>query len=376
MMASSDTRPSPAANPDLFGHADAVRALEQAMASARLHHGWLISGRRGIGKATLAYRFARALLAGRGGTLPELTLPSDHPVFRQIAGGHHPDLKVIEAERDPKTGKIKAVIPVDKVRDATADLYRTPALAERRVLMVDGAEQLNRNAANALLKPLEEPPAGAVLVLISHRPGQVAATLRSRCAKLALRGLDEPTLLRELARQASGLSDAESAAIAALAKGSLGRALELADGSWLESYEQVARTVVAGGRDALALDDLAGSLAKQSAKDGFPRITDLIQTLFGRLIAQKTSRLGPPLFAEEAGLLGQLAEKQPLERWAALWEKIAHLSTAVDGLNLDHTQALTQILAAMASPPAKPLPFTRQASSLGSSLLGERHVVG
>ncbi len=378
-MSSLDTRhtlPEPAANPDLFGHEEAVSALEQAMASSRLHHGWLVYGRRGIGKATLAYRFARALLAGPGVAGAGLAVAPDHPVFHQVAGRHHPDLRVIEAERDPKTGKIKSAIPVDRVRDATSNLHRTPAIADHRVLIVDGAEQLNRNAANALLKPLEEPPAGAILILISHRPGQVAATLRSRCAKLALRGLDEARLLDLLPAHAPDLPASSRGAIVALAQGSLGRALELAGGDWLSTYERVVRTVAAEPASALDLDDLAAMLAKQSARDGFSRPLDLIQIVFGRITAHATNRLGPPLFVEESLPLGRLAARQPLDRWAGLWEKIGRLSAAVDGLNLDHTLALAQILAAMASSSKAPLPFQAKTSSLGSTLLGERHAVG
>ncbi|MGH1483268.1 MAG: DNA polymerase III subunit delta' [Geminicoccales bacterium] len=376
-MSLSEALPEPAANPDLFGHDHAVQALEHALASSRLHHGWLFFGRRGIGKATLAYRFARSLLAGPSVTEPGLTLALENPIFRQVEGRHHPDLMVIEAERDPKTGKVKPAITVDRVRDATANLYKTPALAKRRVLIVDGAEQLNRNAANALLKPLEEPPSGAVLILISHRPGQVAATLRSRCAKLALRGLDDAHLQDLLSRHAPDLSDASRAAIVALAEGSLGRALDLAASDWLSTYEKVVRTIAADPPGALDLEDLAAALAKQSTKDGFLRTLDLLQTVFGRVVAQATGRLDTPLFSDELEAVKRLAARhQPLDCLASLWEKIGRLSAAVDGLNLDHTQALAQILTAMAATPKKALPFQRKASSLDSDLLGERHAIG
>lgn len=375
-MSETSSLPNPAAATELFGHEEAVQALEQAMASSRLHHGWLFYGRPGIGKATLAYRFARILLAGPEQAGNGLNLPSDHPVFQQVAGGHHPDLTVIAAERDPKTGKVKSTIPVDRVREATSNLRRTPAIARRRVLIVDGAELLNRNAANALLKPLEEPPSGAVLILISHRLGQVAATLRSRCAKLAFHGLDEPRLLDLLSRCSPDLSIEQKTAISALAKGSLGRALDLASGDWLSTYERVVRAIAAEPTDALDLDDLAASLAKQSTKDGFASVTDLLQTIFGRMTAVGTNRTTVALFRDEDQLLARLMQRQALDCWASLWEKIGRLSAAVDGLNLDHTQALAQILAAMAKPPKQTLPFQTGASSLGNMLLGEGHAVG
>ncbi len=355
-------------NPELTGHNDAIRTIEQALASGRLHHGWLFHGRRGIGKATLAYRFARTLLAGRADG-PGLDLEPAHPVFTQVAGRHHPDLFVIEAERDPKTGKVKPQIPVDRVREVTAKLHSTSAISERRVLVVDGAEQLNRNAANALLKPLEEPPPGVVLILVSHRPGQVAATLRSRCAKLPMSGLDEATLADLLERYAPDLTADKRPPIIAMAKGSIGRALELASGEWLQIYEKVLTTIAADPADALAIDDLASTLGKWSAKEGFPVAVDLLQTVFGRIVADATGRSGPALFAGEAEHLGRLAT-QGLDRWGALWEKIGRLSAAVDGINLDHAQALAQILSAMADPPEAALPFVRPTSSLGGDLLG------
>ncbi len=369
------TMPDPSANPELLGHETAVRTLEQALASGRLHHGWLFHGRRGIGKATLAFRFARVLLAG-GASRPGLDLESGHPVFAQVAGGHHPDLSVIEAERDPKTGKVKPQIPVDRVRAVTAKLHSTSAISERRVLIVDGAEKLNRNAANALLKPLEEPPPGAVLILISHRPGQVAATLRSRCAKLPMAGLNEAVLSDLLARCAPDLPADAREPVVAMARGSIGRALELAGGEWLQAYEKVVRAIAADPPDALAIDDLASALAKWSAKDGFPAVMDLIQTVFARIIACVSDRADAPLFSDEPEIVKRLAARQDLDRWAGLWDKVGRLSAAVDGVNLDHAQALSQILSAMASPPEAALPFVRPTSSLGSALPGRSPLFG
>jgi DNA polymerase-3 subunit delta' len=368
-MTTGATSLQPWENPELAGHDDAIRTLEQALASDRLHHGWLFHGRRGIGKATLAYRFARILLSGAG--RPRLDLEAEHPVFTQVAGRHHPDLFVIEAERDPKTGKVKPQIPVDRVREVTAKLHSTSAISERRVLIVDGAEQLNRNAANALLKPLEEPPPGVVLILVSHRPGQVAATLRSRCAKLPLSGLHDVTLNELLARHAPDLMAEQRPPIITMAKGSIGRALELASGEWLQTYEKVLTTIAADPPDALAIDDLASALAKISGKEGFPAVMDLIQAVFGRIVAAETDRLDAPLFSDELETVKRLAARQQgLDRWGALWEKIGRLSAAVDGINLDHAQALAQILSAMSTPPEAALPFVRPISSLGGDLLG------
>ena len=155
---------APSEQTRLFGHAAAEAFLAQSYRSGKGHHAILIEGPEGIGKATLAFRFARALLAGPGALDQRLALAPDHPVFRQVARGAHPDLTVLEAERDPRTGRLRSEITVDAVRAATGSLQMTPAAGGYRVAIVDGAESMNRNAANALLKTLEEPPARSVLI--------------------------------------------------------------------------------------------------------------------------------------------------------------------------------------------------------------------
>ena len=167
--------PAPRDNPELYGHQTALAVLGRALSSGRLAHGWLLTGPSGIGKATLAFRFARALLAGPNAVDDRLSMGPDHPVFRQVAQGTHPDLRVIEAERDARSGRLRSEITVDTVRAATAALRVTAAAGGCRVAVIDGAETLNRNAANALLKTLEEPPERAVLILVSHRPAALPA---------------------------------------------------------------------------------------------------------------------------------------------------------------------------------------------------------
>ena len=340
--------PEPRANPELRGQDAAVAVLGTALDAGRLPHGWLLSGPPGIGKATLAYRFARALLAGAQARNPSLTLDPEHPVFRQIAGGSHPDLKVIEPPRDPKSGKVKAEIPVDMVRAATASLNTTAALGGHRIVVIDGAESLNRNAANALLKALEEPPPGAILLLVSHHPGRVAPTLRSRCAKLALARLPDAEVSAALARHAPDLPPEQQAAVAQLARGSIGRALELAGDDWLALYRCLATCLASVPPDRLGLHALAGELARYADARSFAAPLWLIQELLSRLVGAAAGRQAPALFAGEPEALGRLAAGRPLDRWGSLWEKVARLATAVDGLNLDRRQALLHMLTLLA----------------------------
>ncbi len=340
--------PEPRANPDLIGQAAAQGVLSRALRSGRLAHGWLLSGPEGIGKATLGYRFARALLAGQGAIDPALGLPPDHPVFRQVAQGAHPDLTVIEPERDPKTGRVKSEIPVALVRAATQALHATAAMGGWRVVLIDGAERLNRNAANALLKSLEEPPPAAVLLLISHRPAQLAATIRSRCAKLPLARLPDAMVIDRLAQWVPELGGEQASAIARLAHGSLGRALELVGEDWLPLYCRLAEGLAGPAGERGSLPDLASALARHAEQRGFAGPLGLIQELLGRVVATAVGRRGPALFAAEPAVLDRLVQRRSLDRWARLWETIGRLAPAVDGLNLDRGQALLHILTLLA----------------------------
>src|SRR5258708_5465301 len=186
----------PRHNPLLLGHEVAGAALWQAPRSGGLPHAGLLSGPRGIGKATLAFRFARFLFA-QGAAAPglfaappvSLAVAPEHPVFRRVASGGHADLLVVERSFDPKRKKLRSEIVVDDTRSIAAFLRLTPAEGSWRVVIVDGADVMNRNAANAVLKILEEPPQKAVLLLVSDNPGRLLPTIRSRCRILALKPL-------------------------------------------------------------------------------------------------------------------------------------------------------------------------------------------
>jgi DNA polymerase III subunit delta' len=362
--------PAPRENPELHGQDAALGVLARALAAGRLAHGWLLTGPCGIGKATLAFRFARALLAGPGAVDDRLSLPAGHPVFRQVAQGTHPDLRVIEAERDPRTGRLRSEITVDTVRAASAALRVTAATGGCRVAVIDGAETLNRNAANALLKTLEEPPEQAFLVLVSHRPASLPATIRSRCAKLRLQPLPEAVVAEALARLAPELAPEQRQALTLLARGSIGRALALAEGGQLDSYRRLAAALAAEPIDRLTLDELSSELARAADRSGILETLRLFQELLARVLAAGLGRLGSPLFPDESGRLAELAARRPLDRWATLWEKVARLAAAVEELNLERSHALMQMLTLLA-PDAD---YADRVS--GGGALGANHVRG
>jgi DNA polymerase III subunit delta' len=362
--------PAPRENPELYGQDVALAVLGRALASGRLAHGWLLTGPPGIGKATLAFRFARALLSGPEAVDDRLSMPSDHPVYRQVAQGTHPDLRLIEAERDPRTGRLRSEITVDSVRAATAAMRVTAAAGGRRVAIIDGAETLNRNAANALLKTLEEPPEQAFMILVSRRPASLPATIRSRCAKLRLQPLPDDVVADALARLAPALSSEQRSALTLLARGSIGRALAMAEDGQLDSYQRLAAALTADPIDRLVLDELSSELGRAVDRGGIAATLTLVQELLARVIAAGLGRLGCPLFPDEPGQLARLAARRPLDRWATLWEKVARLAAAVEALNLERSHALMQMLTLLA-------PDADHADRVpGGGALGADHVRG
>src|SRR6516165_8520021 len=225
----------------LYGHGDAERAFLDAYRSGRFAHSWLISGPKGIGKATLAYRMARFVLAHPDAQAPavraatSLEVDAAHAVARRIAAQGQGDLLVLERTINEKTGKLYQDIRVDDVRRTVGFFGSTAGEGGWRVTIVDSVDELNPSGANALLKILEEPPRRAVLQLVSHSAARVLPTIRSRCRLLALRPLTAEDVARAVAAAVRGRPDAaDIAAASAAADGSVRRALALLDGDALE----------------------------------------------------------------------------------------------------------------------------------------------
>ena len=210
----------------LFGHREAELALLNAYRGGRIPHAWLIGGAQGIGKATLAYRMARFVLAHRDAHAADVqraeTLwvdPSD-PVARHVAAGAHGGLLTLERSLNDK-GVMRTVITVDETRETISFFGSTAAVGGWRVCIVDTVDELNPNAANALLKVLEEPPRQSLFLLVSHAPARVLPTIQSRCRKLALRPLATADVINATAQAANiAIDDPALAEAAAAAEGS------------------------------------------------------------------------------------------------------------------------------------------------------------
>jgi DNA polymerase-3 subunit delta' len=335
----------------LLGHEAAEKTMLAAHQSGRLHHAWLMAGPRGIGKATLAWRFARFLLCGQqqgglfgGGAAEGLDVAADAPGRALVDARSHPDLFHLRRTLNPDTGRMRAEIAVDDVRELGAFMHMTPAMGRWRVAIVDAADEMNRNAANAVLKILEEPPPNAVLLMVAHAPGRLLPTIRSRCRRLSLQPLADDTVMRLLEELASDLKEGERAAIARLAEGSIGRALDLASSGSLELYnEMVGVLATLPELDMPRLHGFAERFARrgEEANAAWRSLNYLFDGWQKRMARHwAIGRETAPVVPAERGLHTRLLTAASLDRWMAAWEKAAELLSGADRVNLDRKQTV------------------------------------
>lgn len=326
-MRSASAEPLEAAHPReanvLFGHVDAERHLLDAYRSGRMPHAWLLGGPKGIGKATLAYRLARFVLAHPEPTRPQvqaarsLAIIDDHPVARQIAARAHPDLLALERTAGG-TGALRTVITVDEVRRTVTFFGSTAGAGGWRVCVIDSVDELQApQGANALLKVLEEPPSNALFLLVSHAPGRLLATIRSRCRRLTLRSLDAADVARAAAHALGRDEDDDVRKAANAAQGSVARAVTLLGGPALAVRDRVLALLGALPQvDPRDLHGLGDTLSR-SDDNVFETFVDTIRDW---LRAQLDVR--PP----------QPARLAPV---AQVWEKLDSAARDVDIFNLD-----------------------------------------
>jgi len=336
-----DGFPHPRETRELFGHAETERELAQAFASGRMHHAWLIAGPEGIGKATLAYCLARHVLAPRAerdASASTLKIASSSATARQIRALAHPGLLVLRRPYDVRSKRHAASIPVDEVRRLKAFLGLTAGDGAWRVVIVDAADELNVNAANALLKSLEEPPGRALFLLIASEPGRLLPTVRSRCRRVQLAPLTG-TALRQASEAALAAAQKDMPGpdrwplLERLAERSVRKALLLAGSGGLELYERIEAVLAALPRvDWPAAHALADQLSQPANEQRFAAYYDLLLEMLWRLVHARASESA---VASEAALARRLIPLTRLPAWAALWEDIGRERAEAALLNLD-----------------------------------------
>lgn len=338
----------------LIGHAAAEQAFLKAHESGRMPHAWLISGPKGVGKATLAYRMARFLLAQPIEAEPagmfddaepaptSLQMPKQAPVFRQVAQKAHPDFRLLTRTPHPKTGKLRTEIVIDDVRAVIDFLHLKPSVSRWRVVIVDSADDLNRNSANALLKILEEPAPNTVLLLLSHAPQSLLPTIRSRCRKLPLQPLEDAVIAAELGAHHAKLSTADRQVAALTAAGSLGQALAMVEADGIGLLRDLGALLSGWPRlDAGLLHKLGDKLAGRDQGPQFELAVGLLGWWFARMARAAATEIvpNPEVFQGEAALIGRMRAAASLDRWLAVWEKVSRLFDRVQSVNLDRKQA-------------------------------------
>ncbi|GKY88109.1 DNA polymerase III subunit delta' [Sinisalibacter aestuarii] len=339
--------PHPRETARLIGQEAAEATFLDVYNAGRLHHAWLITGPQGVGKATLAWRIARFLLAtpptGGAGLFGEAPAPTtldidpEHPVARRMRALSEPGLFLLRRGPNDKGDRLSADIRVNEVRRVKEFFGLTAGDSGRRVVIVDAADEMNVAAANALLKLLEEPPRGAVLLLISHQPSRLLPTIRSRCRELRLAPLAPDDLAGALEAAGTPVGP-EAQALGALAGGSVGEALRLTHLGGLETYGEIVRIFEQAPRyNRPAAIALANSTTGAANAPRLDLVIRLIELFLARLAATGAGR--PPATEAapgEAALFARLAPNpQAARHWATLQQELSARAAHGRAVNLD-----------------------------------------
>ncbi len=317
----------------LFGHDAAVAAFRESMASGRLHHAWLLAGPEGIGKALFASKAAlRVLAQGQGRVAASgLDVPDEHPAAKLVAAGSHPDLMRLErlAKDGSATGELARSIGVEQVRGLQRLFSTTSSLSPWRVVVIDAIDDLERSAANALLKNLEEPPAHSLFLLVSHAPERLLPTIRSRCRQLRLSRLSDDPMTAALEAALPDADAREIEALRAAGQGSPGRAIAFRGLDVASLDKAMAELVREGDPHNARRSALAQSLALKSAQ---PRYEAFLSRMPSVVAAEAKRRRG-----------GALAEA------LRLWERAQALAASAKHLSLEPESVVFELAGILAT---------------------------
>lgn len=317
------------------GQDRAIAEMTAALGGDRLHHAWLLGGPAGIGKAGIARDFAKQLLGAAGDPTATggLAIAAGDPVARLVDAGTHPDL--VRIERLTKEGKkgepptLARNINVDQIRQLSRFLHLAPSMSERRVVLVDAAEDMERGAANALLKSLEEPPRGTVFLLVSHSPGRLLPTIRSRCRYVHFLTLADADMSQVLAGIAPDLSVADREALIRGAEGAPGRALAMRDLDLAGLEAALARIAASGDPTHRERIALARALAPKAAQKRYEAFLDYVPHFIARRLRGVRSGAKADAWAE-AVQLGQGAVTLSLDPSATIFALCGSVARLAD----------------------------------------------
>jgi len=315
----------------LIGHDEAQALFLDALTSERLHHAWLLTGPKGIGKASLAKRLTAILLSNSEDGL----IDKMHPSIRLLETGAHPDFRMVARAVDAKTGKLKSDISVAEVRKLHEFLSTTAAQGGWRIILIDAVDDLNRNAANALLKILEEPPKKVVFFLISHAPGRLLPTIRSRCRQLRLNALSDAQVDMVLSQHMPELDAEDARELSLLAQGSPGLALELAGAGGAEILKTV--NAIFSNAPHIDMNDvhkLGDMVSKRRKDDGF--------AIFSQILIQLLER------AVKSDARGQRELSLPTEALLSFHQDVLNELSRAQGLNLEPRYVILSLFSRLA----------------------------
>lgn len=326
-------------NPQLFGHESVEANLLAALKSGRMPHAWIISGPKGMGKATLAYRLARCVLSGAD----TFDIPINSAIFRRVAAGSHTDLMVLEPAYDEKKDERKAEISVEEARGIGEFLALTPAESDWRVVIVDSADELNTNSANAILKILEEPPPRALLLLVSHNPGRLLATIRSRCRSLKLPPLSRGAFIQAMRHLSPETDDNSLDILAELSSNAPGVALQLAGNDAEEWYAEIVKLFARlPAIPMLEMHAFAERLNGGQMHGNWSMLGSLIGLFLSRIArAGATGEDAAPLADGEREVIARLLTLHPPRFWAQAHAQAAEQFLVAAKLHLEYKTQLT-----------------------------------
>ncbi|MEM8749317.1 MAG: DNA polymerase III subunit delta' [Pseudomonadota bacterium] len=332
-----DDVPLPSESMFLEGHAEAAQKIASLYKSGTLHHAWLLSGPRGIGKATFAFHAARHLLAHPdGASAPDHIDPESwpHNLVRQVAQAAHPDLLHLTRPWDDKTKRFKTQVSVDEVRKTQAFYSMTAGGGGWRITIVDAADDMNASAANALLKILEEPPKRSIFFIVTHAAGGLLPTIRSRCQSLPLKPLAQDTVGQLLRRFEVQASEQDIDTAARMSEGSVRQAILLSQKSVLDDYRKFEALMGEGAagrsQDWVVAHSVADSVSRRGQEDAYSLFNQLVLAWIGK---QARLRENEPL--------------QSLAGWAEVWENANKSISLADAFNLDKKQVVLDLFSSL-----------------------------